>query len=39
MSTKEKIPLFKSWRSWYGFVLLVLLGLILFFQWLTKTYA
>lgn len=39
MNTKEKIPLFKSWRSWYWFVLLVLLGLILFFLWLTKTYA
>jgi len=39
MNNKENIPLFKSWRSWYWFVLLVLMGLILFFLWLTKTYA
>jgi len=39
MEPKEKIPLFKSWKKWYLFVLFFLLGLIVFFQWLTKTYA
>lgn len=39
MNNKEKAPLFGSWRGWYLFVLFVLLGLIVFFQWLTKTYA
>jgi len=39
MEPKEKIPFLKSWKSWYLFVLLFLLALIVFFQWLTKTYA
>lgn len=39
MENKEKIPLFKNWNGWYILVLLVLIGLIVFFQWLTKTYA
>jgi hypothetical protein len=36
---KEKIPLFKSWKGWYILVLAVLLALVLFFEWITKTYA
>lgn len=39
MEPKEKIPVFKSWKGWYIFVLLFLLVLIAFFQWLTKNYA
>jgi len=35
---KEKIPLFKSWKSWYIFVLIVLLAQILFFDWFTNLF-
>ncbi len=39
MNTKEKIPLFGSWKGWYLLVVLFLCGLILLFWGLTKYFA
>jgi hypothetical protein len=38
-NTNDKIPLFKSWKGWYIFVLAILLFLILFFYFITKRFA
>ncbi len=35
---KEKVPLFKSWRSWYIFIVLFLLCQIVLFEWMTKLF-
>lgn len=35
---KEKVPLFKSWRSWYIFILVVLLCQIVLFEWITNLF-
>lgn len=39
MTEKEKVPLFKSWRRWYFFVIGVLLLLILLFNLFTNYFA
>lgn len=39
MDNKEKIPLFNNWRYWYLLVALVLVILILFFNWFTNYYS
>ena len=39
MADENKIPLFRTWRQWYAFVLIVLGMLILFFVWFTKLFA
>jgi hypothetical protein len=36
---KDKAPLFKTWSQWYALVIGFLIVLILFFYWLTKTFA
>jgi hypothetical protein len=36
---KDKVPLFKSWTSWYIVVVGFLILLIVLFYWLTKTFA
>jgi hypothetical protein len=36
---KDKIPLFKTWRQWYIFVVLVLLVQIIIFYWITEYFA
>lgn len=35
----KKIPLFKSWRNWYMLLLVVLVALIIFFDWFTKHFS
>ncbi len=39
MTDNEKIPLFKTWRKWYFFVIGVLMLLIILFTWFTKYFA
>jgi hypothetical protein len=39
MKEKDRVPLFGSWTGWYVLVIGVLAALILFFYYLTKTYA
>jgi hypothetical protein len=39
MKDNEKIPLFKSWRQWYVFVILFLVLLILFFYLVAKHFS
>lgn len=39
MNENENIPLFKSWRQWYVFVLAVLVLLILFFYLVAKHFS
>lgn len=39
MQQKEQAPLFKKWRYWYILLVAVLLGLIIFFTWLTKYFS
>jgi len=34
----DKAPFFKSWTGWYMLVLLVLLGLIVLFYFITKRF-
>jgi len=36
---KHKVPLFKSWTTWYVVVIGFLILLIVLFYWLTKTFA
>jgi len=36
---EEKPPLFKTWRNWYTLVLSVLVIQIIFFYWLTQSFA
>jgi len=36
---KDKVPLFKSWTSWYVLVIAFLFVLIILFYLLTKTFA
>lgn len=36
---KDKIPLFRSWRGWYWFVILFLVVEIIFFNWLTRSFS
>lgn len=36
---QDKIPLFKSWKGWYIFVLVVLVLLITGFYFFTKQFA
>jgi hypothetical protein len=38
-SEQGKPPLFKSWKGWYTFVLLILLAQIIFFYWLTRQFS
>jgi hypothetical protein len=33
---KERVPLFRSWRQWYLFVILFLAALILFLTYFTN---
>ncbi len=35
----DKIPLFKSWRQWYAFVIGVLIVLVILFYFFTKSFA
>jgi len=35
----DKIPLFKSWRQWYAFVIGVLIVLVILFYFFTKYFA
>ncbi len=35
----NEIPLFKSWRAWYWFVIGFLLALIVFFYFFTKHFS
>lgn len=39
MRHKEKIPLFNNWRYWYVLVTVVLIALILFFNWFTRYFS
>lgn len=36
---KDKVPLFKSWNRWYGFVIFFLVLLIIGFYLLTKYFS
>ena len=36
---KDKVPLFKSWNQWYGFVIFFLVLLIIAFYGLTKYFS
>ena len=36
---KEKVPLFKTWKGWYGLVILALSILIVLFYFFTKRFA
>lgn len=36
---QEKIPFFKSWNQWYGFVIFFLLLLIVLFYGFTKYFS
>jgi hypothetical protein len=36
---KDKVPLFKSWNQWYGFVILFLVVLIIGFYLLTNYFS
>lgn len=36
---KEKVPLFRSWTQWYGFVIGFLVALIVFFYLFTKFFS
>ena len=38
-SEEEKVPLFRSWRNWYLFVLGFLLALIILFSLFTKYFG
>jgi hypothetical protein len=35
----ERVPLFRSWKNWYAFVILFLAALIVFFSFFTKYFA
>ena len=35
----EKVPLFKTWKGWYGMVILALLIVIVLFYFFTKRFA
>jgi hypothetical protein len=35
----EKVPLFKTWNRWYGFVVVFLVILIVFFYFFTKYFS
>ena len=35
----DKIPLFKKWRDWYAFVILILVLLIILFYFFTKYFS
>ena len=35
----DKIPLFRSWRQWYFFVIVFLILLIIFFSLFTKAFS
>ena len=35
----DKIPVFKSWRQWYFFVIAFLVLLIIFFNFFTKYFS
>jgi len=39
MHQDEKIPLFKKWSHWYALLVIVLVGLIVFFTWFTKHFS
>lgn len=36
---KEKVPLFRTWNQWYGFVIGFLVALIVFFYLFTKFFS
>lgn len=36
---QDEVPLFKSWRGWYLFVLGFLIALIVFFYFFTKHFS
>ncbi len=36
---KDKVPLFRTWKQWYFFLVLVLLILIILFSLLTQYFA
>ncbi len=35
----EKVPLFKTWKGWYGMVIFALLIVIVLFYFFTKRFA
>lgn len=35
----DRIPLFKTWTQWYGFVILFLIVLVLLFNWFTNYFS
>ncbi len=35
----DKIPLFKSWKQWYFFVIAFLILLVILFSFFTKTFS
>jgi len=39
MKQEEKIPLFRSWKQWYAFVIVFLVLLVIFFSWFTKYFS